>query len=280
MALFRKSLVDLQIIDSVTWYHRFEVLPDVLTPGISPFSGDLLEPEVITKMISKTCEVDLLQTDGLRVLELGTWDGPLAYFLKSKGVDIHASDIQDPTKTGFNVLGEISGLKVPYTHSDVYRLHANYPPQSFDLIIYMGIFYHLKHPILAFENIASILKPGGKVYVSGTGLGRRFEGFDEELLDDQTSAEAFGILERLDELGVPLSLDYAGRFNKASNWIFPNRSALRNWMASAGLEVSRLHTSIKHTGAAAHRCCGTKTRALLYDHSLTGGGTYTSFEGT
>jgi len=278
MALFESSHVDLSVINKTNWYQRFEVLPNIITNGFSA-SKAILDPAKTVEMISLTCDMDILSNKNLRILELATWDGPIAYYLKNHGLDVYASDIQNPDLTGFNALAKISGLKIPYTQVDIYNLHKSFPSGYFDLIIYMGVFYHLKSPILGFDNIAYILKENGKVYVTGTGIGKRIENLHGKLIPTDISDKAYNLLNELDELGVPITLDYPGTFFNASNWMFPNKSALKSWMIAAGFEVSNLTSKIRgdNSNTASFRCCGTLNSRPKPDHPLVGGGNYQSF---
>ena len=150
-------------LDTVSWYHRFEIVPGVFTPG---------------KLLSKPKELfehlDLpSDLTGKKVLEVGTWDGPLAFECEARGAVVTAMDIQDPARTGFNVAREILGSKVSYVQGSVYDA-ARLLTGIFDYIFFLGVFYHLKHPVLAFEELSKLLTQGGTL-----GLRRRVP---EELL--------------------------------------------------------------------------------------------------
>ena len=80
---------------------------------------------------------------GKRVLEVGSWDGPLAFECEARGAIVTAMDIQDPARTGFNVAREILGSKVSYVQGSVYDA-ARLLKGTFDYIFFLGVFYHFE----------------------------------------------------------------------------------------------------------------------------------------
>lgn len=223
------------LIESVSWYHSVELLPGVIAPGSLPKGGRYNVEGVVNFVNNYSGGLD-----GKRVLEIGTWDGPLAYKLKSLGYDVVATDIQDSEKTGFAVTGKITGLEVPYVRCSVYEL-PNHFQDPFDIVLFFGVFYHLKYPILAFERIAQILKPGGRLLVMGSGVSHYFETLEGAQLSAGQCEEFRRTLELMDEAGVPLCLSHPGNFLKSHNWFLPNRHALEGWIKAAGFRVGAIH---------------------------------------
>ena len=214
-----------------SWYHSVELLPGVIAPGSLPRNGRY-DVEGMVRFIENGAG----SLSGKRILEIGTWDGPVAYKLKSLGYDVIATDIQDNTKTGFAVTGQITGLDVPYVRCSVYELPLHFKA-AFDVVLFCGVFYHLKYPVLAFERIAQVLKTGGRVIVAGSGLSHCFETLAGDKIPSELSDEYRKTLDRMDASGVPLCLSYPGNFLKGDNWFLPNRSALAGWMTAAGFRV-------------------------------------------
>ena len=219
------------LIHSVTWYHSVELLPGVITPG----RGGRYNVEGQVAFIHNNSGGLL----GKRILEIGAWDGPIAYKLKSIGYDVVASDIQNPEKTGFTVTGKITGIDVPYVRCSVYEL-PQYFKQEFDVVLFFGVFYHLKYPILAFERIAQVLKPGGRVLFMGSGVSHHFEALDGDKLSEEQCEDFRHILDKMDAAGVPICLSYPGSFLNGDNWFLPNRNALSGWMIAAGFKVGEV----------------------------------------
>ena len=249
------------LVQSVNWFHRVEVIRGLIAPGIVPGTGSYDARGYIDSL-------KIQDITSKRILELGTWDGPLAFELKQRGCDIVASDIQDPEQTGFNVLQKISGFDIPYVRCSVYELSNFFRPGEFDVILYFGVFYHLKHPILSFEQIAKCLKIDAVLYTEGEGLGNHLEDLAGTKVDGNAEYEHS---EFLDEKGVPLTLSYPGKFGGASNWVLPNRSALTGWLRSAGLEPVSVYATAAENG---RRRVGATARKrheeTILEHSLVG----------
>jgi hypothetical protein len=91
-----------------------------------------------------------------RVADIGAADGELAFFLESKGMRV---DAIDHAATNFNQLRGARALKKALRSSveihDV-DLDARFrlPRERYDLIVFLGILYHLKNPYSIMETLA------------------------------------------------------------------------------------------------------------------------------
>jgi tRNA (mo5U34)-methyltransferase len=207
-------------IRKANWYHRYEIVPGVITPG--------------------TCHADArgafdalgLPADltGKRVLEVGTWDGPYAFELERRGASVVATDIQDPARTAFNTARRILDSKVEYVQCSVYDL-AGAVKGPFDIVLFFGVFYHLKHPLMAFEVLASLLKQDGLLVFEG----EYFSHYAEDL--DNVPARWKLVTALLANSNLPLTLCYPGRFRGAQNWFIPNLACLQGWFKASGFDV-------------------------------------------
>ncbi len=215
-------------INKVKWFLSYEIIPGVVSPGIFPFDAaayaNLLGiPENLT---------------GMRALDVGTWDGPMAFELEKRGAKVVALDIQNPDNTGFNIAKELKNSKVEYVEGSVYDL-TRLLEGTFDLVTFLGVFYHLKHPLLGFENIASVLKMNGALYFSG----ECFISYAETL-----TGEAVSDIEKIARSDIPIALSYPGLYKKEGNWFIPNVACIKSWMIATGFELE--NHSILHDPAA------------------------------
>jgi tRNA (mo5U34)-methyltransferase len=253
-----------KLVDGTTWYHRIEVVPGVVSPGRVPSEGTY---DAVGYIDSLGLGKDL---KGARILEIGAWDGPLSFELKQRGADVVAADIQDPARTGFNALKAISGLDIPYFRSSVYEIDQLGMGQ-FDIVLFMGVFYHLKHPLLAFEKIANVTKLDGTLFTVGAGLGGEWEDLEMRKIAPDDIDEIVATLERLDKLGVPLTLSYPGTYLAGENWFLPNRTALSGWLKNAGFEPQNVYTLPTWGRSVVAGAMGVKKReTFVREHSLTG----------
>jgi tRNA (mo5U34)-methyltransferase len=243
----------LRKLDSVTWYHSFEIVPGVFTPGRLPTDAK-------ATFAHFGLPADL---SGKAVLEIGTWDGPVAFECEARGALVTALDIQDPDKTGFNVAKEILGSKVTYVQGSVYDtsrlLHDRY-----DYVFMLGVYYHLKNPILAFEQVAQLLVDDGLLVFEGACI----QAYCEDVSGRPVSAER---AREIGESDVPLCAFYANTFcGDDSNWFIPNFVCLEGWMEAAGLRIVRHALHIAPSDPRIERVGGVaqKVGRLRVEHRL------------
>jgi tRNA (mo5U34)-methyltransferase len=223
------------------WYHSFEVAPGVWTPGQARFYPDGYCAQLgIAEDLS-----------GLTALDIGTYDGPLAFELERRGAKVVASDIQDPDRTGFNTAKTILNSRVEYVRTSVYELSRHF--EAFDLIFFCGVYYHLKHPILGFEEIGKVSKANTKLYIEGEILRTYVETLD--------GRRRLPLLARTSE--VPYCASYPGRYRGAPNWFVPNLTCLKGWLACGGYQLER-YVFVEGFRSTAQRIFGSAVR--------TGGG--------
>jgi len=130
------------------WWHSFE-LPDGTTIegrcnliGLKQRLANFSIPEDLT---------------GKRVLDIGTWDGWYAFELAKRGADVVAIDCWDNPR--FYEMRRMLNLesRVDYRLLDVYDI-APETLGRFDVVMFLGVLYHLKHPLLALEKICSVTR--------------------------------------------------------------------------------------------------------------------------
>jgi SAM-dependent methyltransferase len=202
---------------SVKWFLRFEIVPGVFSPGLFDFHAESYADSLgIPERL-----------DGLRALDIGTWDGPMAFELERRGAQVVALDIQYPDKTGFNIAKELKQSRVEYVRGSVYDL-SRLLREPFDLVTFLGVYYHLKYPVLAFDNIASVTREGGTLCFSGECLISYAETLDNTPVPD---------VEDMGRSDVPIALCYPGIFKKEGNWTIPNLACIRSWLTTAGFEL-------------------------------------------
>ena len=87
---------------------------------------------------------------GMRALDIGCSDGYFSFEMERRGADVVATDFVPETYTGFATARRILGSAVDYRMDNVYNLS----PEAygfFDVVLFMGVLYHLRHPLLALD---------------------------------------------------------------------------------------------------------------------------------
>jgi tRNA (mo5U34)-methyltransferase len=157
--------VDLeQRVQELGWYHTLELAPGVVTQGwfdLRPYVGRYGLPESLA---------------GMRVLDVGTWDGFWAFELERRGAaEVVALDLDDERELdypprrrpkhfpegrrgdGFRLAKEALGSRVQRVVVNVYDAD---PAElgTFDLVICGMMLVHLRDQLLALERIARLCR--------------------------------------------------------------------------------------------------------------------------
>ena len=225
----------IRLINSPTlhWKHSFEVMPGVMTPGD-------WGPSDSAKMLDTIYGVPKDLT-GLRALDLGTLDGIHAFELERRGATVTALDIQSPDVTGFNTAKKIMGSKVEYVQGNVYDL-STLLKDKYDIIFFFGVWYHLKNPVRAFEEVAGALKSTGTLYAEGEALVDYVE-----VNGEPPSPEARAFAKEMGDSEIAISIYYPGKIKGDRwSWYVPNRACVAAWLETCGMKM------LKHSWWADH----------------------------
>jgi len=221
-----------EAFDQTGWWHSFELPGGRLIQGVSSLAAQKMRigqfpiPEDLT---------------GKRVLDIGTWDGWFAMEMERRGADVVAIDRWENPR--FFEIRDLLGSRVDYRQMSVYDLDPN-ELGRFDIVLFMGVLYHLKHPLLALEKVCSVAK-------------------------DLVAVESFVLKDRhRPGLGVeahPLMEFYEGNEfgGEFDNWVAPTVPCLLGFCRSAGFARVELN-NVHDFGAAVscHRTWQPTTRAL------------------
>ncbi len=210
-------------ISKIHWLHSIELEPGLITPGIVPLSH-----------LNRMADDLALPNDmsNLTVLDVGARDGFFSFEAEKRGAHVIAVDIQPIDDIGLGVAKEILNSKVEFIQSNVYDLTLEkIGGEPVDVIFFLGLMYHLRHPLLAIDNLWKLLKPNGEIYLETAYLDEYFVVNDNvftslENIHPVLPQTALLQYYRNDELNP-------GDF---SNWFSPNMKALEDILYSAGFE--------------------------------------------
>jgi len=186
----------------IIWHQRFELAPGVFTPGHND----------VGFLASAAGLPDELH--GETVLDIGTTNGGVAFELERRGAGrVLAVDILDADVFGFNAIRALLDSSVEHLQASVYEL-PEILGEQFDHVLFMGVLYHLRHPLLALDNVRRLTRRCA--YVESAIC-------DAEL--PQIAGESAARFYRRGELA-----------NDPTNWFSPTFTALTDWCISCGLE--------------------------------------------
>jgi tRNA (mo5U34)-methyltransferase len=186
------------------WHQRWEIAPGVSTPGPNDI-GWLLDHVGLPRDLT-----------GLHVLDIGTTNGAAAFEAERRGAGrVVAVDIFPPSMYGFHETAGLLGSRAEYVRASVYGL-GDRLAAGFDVVLLLGVLYHLRHPLLALDEIRRLTR--GTLLLETAVC-------DRELGD--RGSDVLARFYRRDELG-----------GDPSNWFAPTSRALLDWCASCGFEPS------------------------------------------
>jgi tRNA (mo5U34)-methyltransferase len=202
-------------IREVDWYHTIDLGHGVVTPGLVDHRRQLPYYALPDSMA------------GMRVLDVGTFDGFWAFEFERRGAEVVAldvanwSDVDMPqrmrpyaaefeldreTGAAFALAHEILGSKVKRFESRIYDVDPEVIG-TFDLVFVSDILLHLRCPQRAIESLASVCR--GEMLVADV-FTPMLEGFGD--------------------------LSFAQYTAPSHTWWLPNANTLRSWMTVAGCE--------------------------------------------
>jgi tRNA (mo5U34)-methyltransferase len=190
-----------RLVGGRIWFHTIELRPGITTPGKSDEHGTLAHLDL---------PADL---SGLSVLDIGCWDGFFSFECERRGAArVVASDVWETAgRGGFDLAREELASGAEPLQASVYDLPEALGGERFDLVLFLGVLYHLKHPLLALEKVAQVTAPGGLAVI-------------ETVIDKETM---FGRPSMVFFPGAELNRD-------PTNWWAPNPPALGAMLVTCG----------------------------------------------
>ncbi len=195
--------METQLMDEVKalhWVHTIDLGNGVVTPGKWPPNGIILKA------------FDQIDFTGKRVLDIGCWDGLWSFEAEKRGaVEVYATD--DISQRDFHSTRAFTLAK------DILQSNVHYYPETpiervpslgvkFDIVLFLGVYYHLRDPLRALAILRSVLNDGGLIVIEGQVCYNRRKSFAKFQYNDIW-------------------------FNDPSNWWFPSIKCLEEWIESS-----------------------------------------------
>jgi len=219
------------------WWHSIDLGEGVVTPGWK--SADLLARELE--------QLRLPDLTGRSVLDIGAWDGWFSFQAERLGaarvvsldhyvwsrdwgtkkapatpkpgsslLADHDPDVSQltelPGKRGFDLAHSALKSKVETVVADFMQADIKALGQ-FDIVLYLGVLYHIKHPLLALERLVQVTRDFAMIETEAIFV----PGFEEQALCEFFEANELN--------------------NDPSNWWAPNAKALVGMCRAAGFRT-------------------------------------------
>jgi tRNA (mo5U34)-methyltransferase len=184
----------------IDWWHQIELPGGSVTPG-PDLSAD------------KLASLHLPDLTGKTVLDVGAFDGYFSFAAERLGasrvvaLDTYVWD-RPGGKDGFEYARNAIGSNVEDVEVEVLDISPE-TVGRFDVVLFLGVLYHMRHPLLALERVADVTK---------------------ELLVVETLVD-------MTFLRSPSAAFYPGKLlTDDTNWWGPNRAALLGMLHSVGFK--------------------------------------------
>lgn len=216
-----KSALETKIRELGQWFHNLDLHGVKTAPD--HFLGDF--PNIKWKHIANQIPADLT---GASVLDIGCNGGFYCIQMKQRGAErVLGIDVDDRYLNQARFAAGQLGLEIEFQKRSVYDV-VNLEGQ-FDYVFFMGVFYHLRYPLFALDNIIKKVKSKliFQTMVRGSEQAKTFDHnyhfWNKELFKDPNFPQMYFI-----------EHEYA---NDPTNWWIPNVSACEAMLRSSGLEI-------------------------------------------
>jgi len=166
---------------------------------------------------------------GMSVLDIGCNAGFYSLEMARRGAARVVAIDSDPRYLAqARLAAEMEGAAIEFRQMDVYDVAQL--GERFDLVIFMGVLYHLRHPLLALDLIREHVAGGQMLFQSmQRGSSRCIPVKEDADFDDWTPFEGPDV-----PLFYFIEHSYAG---DPTNWFVPNRSGMEAMLRSAGFHI-------------------------------------------
>jgi tRNA (mo5U34)-methyltransferase len=222
MTLFSPDEIRARVEAMAPWFHNLDLNGIATAPG--HFLGDY--PAVKWRRFERAIPADLT---GKSVLDIGCNAGFYSIEMKRRGAArVLGVDSDEEYLRQARFAADVKGVRIDFEKLSVYELAAL--GEKFDLVLFMGVLYHLRHPLLALDLIHEHVAGDLMVFQSM----QRGSAASAEVAPDY----AFWDEEPFDWPEFPklhfIENRYAG---DPTNWWVPNRACVEAMLRSAGFVI-------------------------------------------
>ena len=187
-------------VNALPWVHTIDLGNGIVTPGMWPANS--LIPQAF----------DQIDFTGKRVLDIGCWDGLWSFEAEKRGAEeVYAID--DISQRHLHSTQTFALAK------EILKSNVHYFPETplervpglgvkFDIVLFFGVYYHLRDPLRALAILRSVLNDGGLIAIEGPVLYNRRKSIARFLYNDVF-------------------------YTDSSNWWIPSIKCLEEWIESS-----------------------------------------------
>ena len=204
------------------WFHNLELAGVQTAPD--HFLGDY--PRIKWQRFSASIPANL---SGKSVLDVGCNAGLYSIQMKRRGADrVLAIDTDEKFLAQARFAAKVSNADIEFRNLSVYQVAELH--EQFDLVLFMGVLYHLRHPLLALELlhehavrdllVAQSLLRGSKETMNVPG---DFPFWEQEIFRNEEFPRMYFVEHKF--------------AHDPTNWWIPNRACFEAMLRSVGFEI-------------------------------------------
>jgi tRNA (mo5U34)-methyltransferase len=205
------------------WFHNLDL--DGVRTAPAHFLGDY--PAVKWNRFADEISPDLA---GCTVLDIGCNAGFYSIEMKRRGAArVLGIDTEEEYLQQARFAAEVNEADIEFRRLSVYDVGSL--GERFDIVLFMGVLYHLRHPLLALDLIHEHVARDLMIFQSMQRGSAEIEALQVDY--DFWETEPF------DRPGYPKLHFVEHRYaDDPTNWWIPNRAAVEAMLRSAGFEIS------------------------------------------
>ncbi len=205
------------------WFHNLDLNGVRTAP--THYLGDY--PNVKWRHFSDVIPENL---EGKSVLDIGCNAGFYAMEMKRRGAErVLGLDTKDEYLEQAKFAASITGLKIEFRKLSAYDVGEL--REKFDLVIFMGVLYHLRHPLLALDLIHEHVARDLLLFQSMQRGDSRVDTIEKDY--------DFWTTDQFDKPGYPKLHFIENRYaDDPTNWWAPNRACVEAMLRSAGFVIT------------------------------------------
>jgi tRNA (mo5U34)-methyltransferase len=215
--------IEQRVRDLGQWFHNLDLRGVKTAPD--HFLGDY--PNLKWRHFQHAIPADLR---GRTVLDIGCNAGFYSIEMKRRGADrVVGIDSDEKYLAQARFASEVCDVGIEFRRMSVYDVAKL--GETFDLVIFMGVFYHLRYPLLALDLLHEHVVKDMLVFQSMLRGSAEVEPVEKDYPFWQTD-----IFERP---GFPQTYFVEERYaGDPTNWWIPNRACMEAMLRSAGFEIT------------------------------------------
>ena len=217
-----RDAIERRVRELGQWFHNIDLNGVATAPD--HFLGDY--PRVKWQRFAHAIPQDLT---GKSVLDIGCNGGFYSIEMKRRGAArVVGVDYDETYLAQARFAAEVTGVDIEFRSLSVYDVAQL--GERFDVVLFMGVFYHLRHPLLALDLIREHVA-GDLVVFQSMMRGTQEV---EPVRDDYHFWEA----DHFERPGYPRMVFVENRYcGDETNWWIPNRAGAEAMLRSAGFQV-------------------------------------------